>query len=70
MGYDISIEEKIARWHKTKTPNGDPVGPVFERTIEEVVEILLPLDKTPIPVATILGQMELNFLEPVLLRYY
>jgi hypothetical protein len=70
MGYDISIEEKIARWHKTKTPNGDPVGPVFERTIEEISKILLPSEKTPIPVATILRQMDLDFLEPVLLRYY
>jgi hypothetical protein len=70
MGYDISIEEKIARWHETNTPNGDPVGPVFERTIEEVVEILLPSEKTPIPAATILGKMDLDFLELVLLRYY
>ena len=70
MGYEISIEEKIARWHKTNTPNGDPVGPVFERIIEEVVEIFLPSEKTPIPVANILGQMDLDFLEPVLLRYY
>jgi hypothetical protein len=70
MGFDISIEEKIARWHKTNTPNGDPVGPVFERTIEEISKILLPSEKTPTPVATILGQMDLDFLEPVLLRYY
>ena len=66
MGFDISIEEKIARWHETNTPNGDPVELVFERTIEEVTKILLPSQKTPIPAATILGQMDLGFLEPVL----
>jgi len=70
MGFDISIEEKIARWHETNTPNGNPVGPVFERTMEEITKILLPSDKTPIPVATILGQLDMDFLEPVLLKSY
>ena len=42
MGFDISIEEKIARWHETNTPSGDPVGPVFERMIEDIAKILLP----------------------------
>jgi hypothetical protein len=70
MGFDISIEEKIARWHETNTPSGDPVGPVFERMIEDIAKILLPSQKTPIPAATILGQMDLDFLEPVLLRNY
>jgi len=70
MGFDISIEEKIARWHETNTPSGDPVGLVFERTIEDITKILLPSDKTPIPVAAILGQMDLDFLEPVLLKSY
>lgn len=70
MGFDISIEEKIARWREINTLRGDPVGPVFERTIEDIAKILLPSDKTPIPVATMLGQMDLDFLEPVLLKNY
>ncbi len=70
MGFDVSIEEKIARWHETNTPSGDPVGPVFERTMEDISKILLPSQKTPIPTATILGQMDLDFLEPVLFKYY
>jgi hypothetical protein len=70
MGSEISIEERIARWHETNTPRGDPVGPDFERTMEDIIKILLPSQKTPIPAATILGQMDLDFLEPVLLKNY
>ena len=70
MGFDISIEERIARWHEKHRTNGDPMEPVFERTIEEITKILLPSRKTPIPAATILGQMDLDFLEPVLLKNY
>jgi len=70
MGFDVSINERIARWHEKNTPSGNPVGPVFERTIEEISKILLPSQKTPIPTATILGQMDLDFLEPVLLGFY
>jgi hypothetical protein len=70
MGYDVSVDEKIGRWREANTPRGEPIEPVFERTIEEVVKILLPSNKTPIPVATILGQMDLDFLEPVLLKSY
>ena len=70
MGFDLNIDERIAQWHKTNTPCGDPVGPVFKRTVEEITKILLPSQKTPISTATILGQMDLDFLEPILLRYY
>lgn len=70
MGFDLSIDERIARWHEKHTPNGDLVGPVFECMIEEITKILLPSQKTPIPVAIILGQMDLDFLEPVLLKNY
>jgi len=70
MGYDISVDEKVGRWREANTPRGEPVELDYERTIEEVVKILLPSDKTPIPVATMLGQMNLDFLEPVLLKSY
>lgn len=70
MGYDISVDEKIGRWREANTPRGEPVELDFERTIEDIAKIILPSQKTPIPAATMLGQMDLDFLEPVLLKNY
>lgn len=70
MGFDISIDERVRLWHEVNTPPGEPIGLDFERAMEELTKVFLPSEKTPVPVATILSQINLDFLEPVLLQSY
>lgn len=70
MGYDLSVDEMVARRREANILPGEPVGPDFERMMEDIERILLPSEKTPISTAKILGQMELEFLEPVLKGFY
>jgi len=70
MGYDLSVDEMVAMRREANTPHGESVGPDFERMMEDIERILLPSEKTPISTAKILGQMELEFLEPVLKGFY
>ena len=70
MGFDKSIDERIHRWREVNSPPGEPIGPDNESMMEDIEQILLPSQKTPIPTAAILGQTDLEFLEPILQRFY
>ncbi len=70
MGYDLSVDEMVARRREANRLPDEPIGPDFERMMEDIEQILLPSEKTPISTAKILGQMDLEFLEPVLNGFY
>jgi hypothetical protein len=70
MGFDISVDERIHLWRKAHALSGEPIGLDFENMMEDIKRILLPSQKTPIPTAVVLEQMDLMFLEPVLLGFY
>jgi hypothetical protein len=70
MGYDLSVDEMVARRREANMLPGEPIGLDFERMMEDIERILLPSEKTPISTAKILGQMELEFLEPILKGFY
>jgi hypothetical protein len=70
MGFDVSIDERIARWRDANTCPGEPIGLDYECMLEDIEQIQLPTEKTPIPTAVILGEIDLEFLEPVLQGFY
>ena len=70
MGTELSIDERVHLWREVNTPPGEPIGLKYERAIEDITKVLLPSEKTSIPTATMLGQMNLEFLEQVLLKNY
>jgi len=70
MGFDVSVDERVRLWYKVNAPSGDPNEPDSEHAMETVAKLLCPSDKTPVARATLLGQMDLDFLEPVLLKRY
>ena len=70
MGNDVSIDEMIARWHEANTPPGEPVGLDKERMMKDIEQILLPSKEKPVAATMVLGQMVLDFLEPLLLKCY
>jgi hypothetical protein len=70
MGFDLSVDERVRRWHELNAPFGDPNELDSENAMETVAKLLCPSEKTPVARATLLGQMDLDFLEPVLLKWY
>ena len=67
MGFELNVDERVRLWREVNTPCGEPVGLEYECPIEEIAKISLPSEKSPIPTATILGQIDLDLLEQLLL---
>lgn len=70
MGFDVDVDERIHRWQEAHGPPGDSIGPDCERTMEDIEQMFCPTEKKPIPAAVIIGQLDLEFLEPMLLKFY
>lgn len=70
MGFELNVDERVRLWREVNTPCGEPVGLEYECPIEEIAKISLPSEKSPIPTATILGQIDLDLLEQLLLKNY
>jgi len=70
MGYDLSVDEMVTRRREANMFPGEPIEPDIERMMEDIEQILLPSKKTPIPTAAIIGRLDLEFLESMLLKFY
>lgn len=70
MGFDLSVDELIQRWREVNTPRNGLNGHDDERMMDELTGFILPSEKTPVAIATILEQINLDFLGPVLLKSY
>jgi hypothetical protein len=70
MGFDLSVDERVRLWHERNAPSGGPNEPDSEHAMETMARMLCPSEKTPMARATLLGQMDLDFLEPALLKRY